>query len=302
MTCKEKFEKEFPNRNIDDFCPEEYDYLPRDDNYCANHTCEECWDREIPEKDLCRNCVKLASTGDEKLCQHVNRIFTENMVKCEYYKPYSEGLKGVSERFENLAKTIKESCSNIPVYIEEPSGKMECPTMTIKDSGARREFATGAVRDIQEGKGRCDLLPLDVVLNHCTKMADDNMFKFQHIMFLHINNFVEGGETRHLYRALANAIHMFNDDHYTMFLEVSKHFEEGAKKYGEYNWQKGIPTHCYIDSAVRHYLKYLRGDKDEPHDRAFVWNILCCIWTCIHKPELNDYHPNNQPKSEMKKE
>lgn len=33
----------------------------------------------------------------------------------------------------------------------------------IKDSGNRREFETGAVRDIQEGKGRCDLLPLDVV-------------------------------------------------------------------------------------------------------------------------------------------
>ena len=73
------------------------------------------------------------------------------------------------------------------------------------------------------------------------------------------------------------------------FLEVAKHFEEGAKKYGEDNWQKGIPTHCYIDSAVRHYLKWLRGDNDEPHDRAFVWNILCCIWTCIHKPKLNDY-------------
>ena len=31
--------------------------------------------------------------------------------------------------------------------------------MEIKDSGERREFDTGAVRDIQEGKGRMDLLP-----------------------------------------------------------------------------------------------------------------------------------------------
>ena len=35
----------------------------------------------------------------------------------------------------------------------------------ILDSGSRREFASGAVRDIQENKGRCDLLPLDVVAN-----------------------------------------------------------------------------------------------------------------------------------------
>ena len=35
--------------------------------------------------------------------------------------------------------------------------------MEIKDSGNRREFESGCVRDIAEGKGRCDLLPLDVI-------------------------------------------------------------------------------------------------------------------------------------------
>jgi hypothetical protein len=153
----------------------------------------------------------------------------------------------------------------------------------ILDSGTRREFETGAVRDIQEGKGRCDLMPLDVV---GSVLCDDYVLK-------HISKFQLTGDTGFLCNALCTAwadedIKMF-DSNKTMFLEVAKHFEEGAKKYGEYNWQKGIPTHCYIDSAVRHYLKYLRGDTDEPHDRAFVWNILCCIWTCKHKPELNDY-------------
>ena len=146
----------------------------------------------------------------------------------------------------------------------------------IKDSGTRREFESGAVRDIQEGKGRCDLLPLDAVANY----LNNGTLKC-------IANFQETSSVKDLFEAL-DFSECF-DDRLTLVLEVSKHFEEGAKKYGEYNWQKGIPTHCYIDSAVRHYLKYLRGDADEPHDRAFVWNILCCIWTCIHKPELNDY-------------
>ena len=30
----------------------------------------------------------------------------------------------------------------------------------IQDSGNRRQFDTGAVRDIQSNKGRCDLMPL----------------------------------------------------------------------------------------------------------------------------------------------
>lgn len=141
----------------------------------------------------------------------------------------------------------------------------------ILDSGTRREFGTGAVRDIAEGKGRCDLIPLDAV-------GDRTLAS--------IEEFKRTGDILHLQIALYAS--EFYPEKYTLLLEVSKHFEEGAKKYGESNWQKGIPVHCYIDSAVRHYLKHQRGDKDEPHDRAFAWNILCCIWTCVHKPELID--------------
>ena len=151
----------------------------------------------------------------------------------------------------------------------------------IKDSGERRQFDTGAVRDIQEGKGRCDLLPLDVV----AEMYHDQVFSY-------IHRFTQDGDVCWLYETLANTMPKFGD-YSTMFLEVSKHFEEGAKKYGDYNWQKGIPAHCYIDSAVRHLFKWNRGDNDEPHDRAFVWNIMCCCYTCQHMPELNDYAGGN---------
>ena len=159
----------------------------------------------------------------------------------------------------------------------------------IKDSGTRREFDTGAVRDIQEGKGRCDLLPLDVV---CGVYLSKSSHGGRGLVLGDIQEFIDTNKTVCLIDALENFL--LNDNPWdcnwsTMFLEVAKHFEEGCKKYGENNWKKGIPAHCYIDSAVRHYLKWLRGDDDEPHDRAFVWNIMCCIWTCIHKPELNDY-------------
>lgn len=148
----------------------------------------------------------------------------------------------------------------------------------IKDSGNRREFSTGAVRDMAEGKGRCDLMPLDVV---ACEMRDEiinyiSKFKATHdICYLHS---ALGEFCRRAYKCGTIEQSAAN-----MFLEVAKHFEDGAKKYGENNWQKGLPVDCYIDSAVRHYLKWLRGDKDEPHDRAFVWNILCCIWTVKHK-------------------
>jgi hypothetical protein len=157
--------------------------------------------------------------------------------------------------------------------------------MAILDSGERREFDTGAVRDIQEGKGRCDLMPLDVVAELYRRFLPE--YEIDEV-FEELYLFTETGDIKHLYDTLAHR-EPFPDSFNYMFLEVSKHFEEGAKKYGEHNWQKGIPVRCYIDSAIRHYLKWHRGDHDEPHDRAFCWNIMCAIWTCEHKPELNCY-------------
>lgn len=71
-------------------------------------------------------------------------------------------------------------------------------------------------------------------------------------------------------------------------VEVSKHCEEGALKYGERNCEKGIPIHSLIDSAFRHLAKYTMGEKDEPHLRAAAWNVLFAIYMEIRHPELQD--------------
>jgi hypothetical protein len=56
---------------------------------------------------------------------------------------------------------------------------------------------------------------------------------------------------------------------------LSKIFEEGAKKYAPNNWRKGIPLSRYMDSGMRHAMKYLRGDKDEDHLHQAIWNFCC---------------------------
>ena len=104
--------------------------------------------------------------------------------------------------------------------------------MHIKDSGNRREFNTGAVRDMAEGKGRMDLLPWSAII------------------------------------------------------EISKHCENGAKKYGEHNVDKGIPTSSLCDSACRHLAKYLSGQTDEDHLLASAWNLLWALEMRNKHPEL----------------
>lgn len=165
---------------------------------------------------------------------------------------------------------------------EMPMKEEEEKTVSeIKDSGARREFSTGAVRDISEWKGRCDLLPLDVV-------ADLFGGGYPMDILTDLDGFVRGGAGYDLLDAIRNFCAWHDWTIEEMLLEVSVHFEQGAKKYAERNWELGIPLHCYIDSAVRHFLKVSRGDTDERHDRAFCWNLLCALWTLKNKPELDD--------------
>lgn len=106
--------------------------------------------------------------------------------------------------------------------------------MAILDSGHRREFDNGFVRDMSEGKGRMDLLP---------------------------------------WRAI---------------IELSKHCEEGAKKYGERNIDKGCPQHSLIDSAFRHLAKYINGERDEDHLRACLWNVAWALEQEVCRPEFQD--------------
>jgi hypothetical protein len=95
----------------------------------------------------------------------------------------------------------------------------------LKDSGRRRKFSTGAVRDFAAGKGRFDLLPP---------------------------------------RAMR---------------EVAIHYEQGAVKYGENNYLKGIKLSVFLDSGIRHAFKILGGEHDERHDRAAAWNMLAFLET-----------------------
>lgn len=71
-------------------------------------------------------------------------------------------------------------------------------------------------------------------------------------------------------------------------LRVSKHYENGAAKYGRYNYLKGIPVSSFIDSALRHLAKYIAGWDDEDHLAAAAFNVLGAIQMEEHNPDMCD--------------
>lgn len=153
----------------------------------------------------------------------------------------------------------------------------------IKDSGERTDFANGAVREIREENGRCDLLPLKQVA-----MLFDNDYIVKTALE-GIDDYIYNGKKDGIIFAMKSFCKVeYGDSIPEMILTVSHHYKDALSKYPERNWEKGLPTHSFVDSGVRHLLKIARGDKDEPHNNAFVWNMLGILWNDEHHPELVD--------------
>lgn len=215
----------------------------------------------------------------------------------------------------------------------------------LKDSGNRREFETGAVRDMQEGKGRMDLVPwgialgiretmndlfytrhygyevwngkyqavsayqcigpivqyaewMDILFNTNRGLGGPNPHSLDKLQDIE-NTFVKMAATFIMFQQVMpdpmngqngfnhqsfsfddkGAVNTLSDDKWAnAMLEVAKHYEDGARKYAENNWRKGIDPKVYFDSAMRHFMKWCRRMTDEPHDRAFIWNCMCGAW------------------------
>ena len=201
-------------------------------------------------------------------------------------KPYSENIEFLTkEEYDEIHQSVRIGKDGFykPGVAPKPTPPpvQSEPKNQIKDSGERTKFESGAVRDMHEGKGRCDLLPLWVIARINNK---------QNPILMQIDNFRKSNAVNYLFEAVHEIIKdFFNDNFETAILEVAIHFEEGANKYEPRNWEIGIPVHSFIDYAIRHYLKHKRGDTDERHDRACLWNLVCAIWTVENKPELNDF-------------
>jgi hypothetical protein len=67
-------------------------------------------------------------------------------------------------------------------------------------------------------------------------------------------------------------------------------YEEGAAKYDDRNWEKGISVKDCINRMIRHAIKAGNGWTDEDHLAAVMWNAAAAITMIRRKPECNDHH------------
>lgn len=123
----------------------------------------------------------------------------------------------------------------------------------LKDTGKRMSFASGMVREPDAGNGRYDLITPIGLLNTMLGMRD-------------ITNLSA-----------------------SVLERLAVHYERGAMKYSDRNWEKGGSLSRHLNSALRHLRKRLAKMTDEDHLAAFVWNVWCIMHhVTIDRPDLYD--------------
>lgn len=68
---------------------------------------------------------------------------------------------------------------------------------------------------------------------------------------------------------------------------LAQTYAEGAAKFGEFNWENGMPITDLLNHAIAHIYKFLRGDRTEDHLAHAAWNLIGAIHSGDMWPELN---------------
>lgn len=190
----------------------------------------------------------------------------------------------------------------------------------IKDSGERRDFDTGAKRDVDHDKPRFDLIPMTVVrrviefyprktyagqisnvINDDSKarmwslglqwgetVSDDILLELIWIALDTIRH-QEGDKPIMVEGNIYGGLHLITPGTYR---RLANHYGGGAKKYDPWNWCKGMPFSVFHASLMRHIFAIMQDMADEDHLSAIFFNAACLLhFRTINRTDLDDITP-----------
>lgn len=120
----------------------------------------------------------------------------------------------------------------------------------VKDSGVREEYANGFVRDTEDGKEDFTRLFGDPAI-HAQISRNPGLLDF----------------------LATNGAALIPHE---LLIRWAEHMHKGARKYGEDNWRQARGTVAvarFARSFCRHAVQWLRGDRDEDHAVAIMFNV-----------------------------
>lgn len=95
-------------------------------------------------------------------------------------------------------------------------------------------------------------------------------------------------EERHVFASGAKrstvkpAYHLFSK---IAMERLAKTLDYGASKYGDYNWEKGLPVADCLNHAYEHILEFLAGDRRTEPEIDHLGHAFCNLMFAIHMME-----------------
>jgi len=157
----------------------------------------------------------------------------------------------------------------------EETGTTDVPAIDKSDydkavtaSSVRETFDGGAVRDKTDY--RYDLMSPSILL--LLLHRNHHAHNFAKILLAYVNNETSAGDLvdewlgRLLDCSMLDIAHLY-----------AQALHDGAGKYGERNWEKGIPESNLLNHALHHLFRLGANDQSENHKSHLVWNVLTLI-------------------------
>ena len=69
---------------------------------------------------------------------------------------------------------------------------------------------------------------------------------------------------------------------------LAETYAEGAAKYGERNWERGMPASVLMNHAIRHLYLWIDGDTSEDHLSHAAWGLFALMTFEEVAPEFID--------------
>lgn len=177
-------------------------------------------------------------------------------------------------------------------------------------NGELRRFSTGAVRSKDADAYRFDLITpigmkawIQEQLHNCESALDhlDESNPTQAVLFRNeqrndhlleclyrVFTFLSGDtDPISLIAAFCYLDDAARIDGEPLIFGVAKAYQEGASRYGNWNWERGMPADSILNHAVRHIFLAIRGDTDEDHCGHAGWGLLAAYHSLKLWPHLN---------------
>jgi len=142
--------------------------------------------------------------------------------------------------------------------------------------GEKETFPSGAVRN--KVNYRFDLLPVEIMM----RLSGDTRYS---AIIEELSRYVQEPTERRCFDLIGNLSYSLSKTTPELARLYAEAMCEGASKYGENNWRKGLPPANLHNHALSHLFHIMAGDNTEDHESHLVWNIMMLIYFLSYQPQ-----------------